>query len=69
MSRFRFRILLLSLGVLFGYGSAFARYHTTGSLQGRPGWCEHADRHWTRDRGQSGPKPEAPRSRAQNPVH
>jgi hypothetical protein len=26
MSRYRLRIVLLSLGVLFGYGSAIARY-------------------------------------------
>jgi len=27
MSRYRIRIVLLSLGVVFGYGSAFARYY------------------------------------------
>lgn len=57
MIRHRVRVVLLSLGVLFGFGSAFAHFH-----RGRAG---HDDWGWRRPCGSyddraAVPKPDAP---------
>ena len=53
MSRYHLRIVLLSLGVLVGYGSALAR-HVYGPLRGHGALCSHLDQH-AHDEGR--PKP------------
>ncbi|MFT3927618.1 MAG: hypothetical protein QM778_34120 [Myxococcales bacterium] len=40
MSRYRMRIVLLSLGVVFGYGSAIAR-HYRAEHSGQGWFCSH----------------------------
>ena len=57
MSRFRLRIALLSLGVVFGYGSAIAR-HFHGPSHGHGFFCDQgAQAQGPSPRGQGTPKP------------